>query len=97
MKMSAIMDEPKAKICPPKWTIVGDVQIDEGFTLSNNEAGQSEITFDYGRAEGGMPFIQTKAVSSAAGPVEVDIIFSETFEGLLKENGVYSITWIDSS
>ncbi|TVY81734.1 hypothetical protein LSUE1_G005471 [Lachnellula suecica] len=76
----------KAQSCPAKWTVKGDVSVDEEFTLSNGESGQSEITFDYGRAEGGMPFVQTSKVS-CDGPVEVDIIFSETFEGLQSETG----------
>ena len=89
IEMAAILDESKGQSCPTKWTVVGNVNVDDGFTLSNGESGQSEITFDYGRAVGGMPFVETKAVSNSGEPVVVDIIFSETFEGLQKDTGMY--------
>lgn len=88
--MATTLDEAKGKSCPTKWTTAGNVTTNNGFTLSNSKSGQSEITFDFERAVGGMPFIQTKAISSNGGPVEVDIIFSETFEGLQSETGMYN-------
>jgi hypothetical protein len=78
------------KICikPSKWTWNGNVSFAEGFELSNGDEGHSEIVFDYQRAEGGMPFIETNKVARRDGPVEIQIIFSETFAGLQKDTGM---------
>jgi hypothetical protein len=94
IEMAATLGDSKGQSCPAKWTVAGNVIVNGGFTVSNGETGQSEITFDYGQAVGGMPFIETKAVTSSGGPVEVDIVFSETFEGLQTETGMYSIAGI---
>lgn len=90
--MAAIPDDRNTNSYPASWTVAGNVNVDDGFILQNANAGQSEITFDYGQAVGGMPFIQTKAVASNGGPVEVDVIFSETFKGLQKETGTCHIS-----
>lgn len=72
---------------PSKWTVKGTVRIHEEFELSNTEEGLSEVVFDYGRAEGGIPFIETSKVTSDGRAVEVDIIFSETYAGLQSNIG----------
>ena len=77
-------------IKPSKWTWNGNVSFAEGFDLSNGDEGQSEIIFDYQRAEGGIPFIETSKVTSRDGPIEIQIIFSETFTGLQKDTGMDS-------
>ncbi|KAH8679026.1 Six-hairpin glycosidase-like protein [Tricladium varicosporioides] len=73
---------------PNKWNVSGDVDTSNGWKLVNGGNGKSEIVFDYERAVGGMPFIETEEIVSCNGePVVVDIIFSETFEGLHKDTG----------
>ncbi|PVH68309.1 glycoside hydrolase family 78 protein [Cadophora sp. DSE1049] len=73
-------------ITPLKWTCQGDVEVAGSFKLSNGPKDQSEMTFDYGFAVGGMPVIETSSVTGD-GPVEVDIIFSETHAGIQSETG----------
>ncbi|KAH7409039.1 bacterial alpha-L-rhamnosidase domain-containing protein [Cadophora sp. MPI-SDFR-AT-0126] len=73
-------------IAPLKWTCQGDVEVGESFRLSNGPNGQSEILFDYELAVGGMPVIETRSVTGG-GPVEIDIIFSETYAGIQSETG----------
>jgi hypothetical protein len=73
---------------PSKWTWNGDVDASEGFKLSNNAEGHSEITFDYERAEGGLPFLGIAEVANNGKPVELDIIFSETYEGMQSGTGI---------
>lgn len=75
-------------VIPSKWTNVGSIDVADGITISNGAEGQSEITFDYLHAEGGLPFFETSRVVSVGGPVVVDVLFSETFEGLNKITGM---------
>jgi hypothetical protein len=72
---------------PHKWTVKGDVQISGHFQLLHTEEQQSEIIFDYGRAVGGVPFIEISKVIGE--DVQVDIIFSETHGGLSSETGMH--------
>lgn len=75
-------------ICPTNWTSSADTETAAGLILTNSATGQAEILFDYERAEGGMPYLEVaNIVSSDAENVEVDIIFSETYEGLQSEIG----------
>ena len=82
---------------PLKWTCVGNIDCTDGFKLSNYSEGHSEIMFDYERAEGGLPFIGTTEVVSNGGPVEVEIIFSETYEGIQSGTGMQKRLSIPSS
>lgn len=51
----------------------------------------SEIVFDYGRCEGGLPTFDIASSSFAkTGAVEFDVIYSETLEGVDHEDGVLS-------
>lgn len=68
-------------IAPSKWSCQGDVEVAGSFKLSNGPTGQSEITFDYGIAVGGMPILETTSVTGNCS-VEVDVIFSETHAGI---------------
>jgi hypothetical protein len=79
---------------PTKWTTAGSVDCNAaGFCLSSYDSAQSVITFDYGRAEGGMPYLLvSKVTSSGEGPVEFDVVFSETFAGLQSATGEANIT-----
>lgn len=86
MKLESI--ESRGYSAPPKWTWNGNVDCTDGFKLFNGAEGRSEITFDYGRAEGGLPFIGTTEVVSNGEPVEIDIIFSETYEGIQNGTGM---------
>lgn len=72
---------------PSKWTTNGDVSCTDGLFRLSNEEGQSSVTLDYQRAEGGLPFLETSTVTSSGGTVEVEIIFSETFAGLQSATG----------
>lgn len=74
-------------ICPTNWTASADTETAAGLILTNLATGQAEIIFDYSRAEGGMPFLEVANVVSEADNVEVDIIFSETYEGTQSETG----------
>lgn len=74
---------------PSKWTAKGSVRINEDFELSNGDEELSEVVFDYERAEGGIPFIETSKVTSDGRDVEVDIIFSETYAGLQSNTGMH--------
>lgn len=83
---------------PSTWTWNGDVDFTDGFKLSNHAEGHSEITFDYGRANGGLPFIGIAEVASNGEPVEIDIIFSETYAGIQSGKGMeeYPVSFICS-
>jgi len=81
------MGAPNICSVPSKWIIYGNVACSEGVFHISNKDGQSAITFDYGRAKGGIPFIETSKVTSNGSPVEVEIIFSETFAGLQSATG----------
>lgn len=85
--MKAESIESRGYSSPSKWTWNGDVDFADGFKISNNAEGHSEITFDYGRAEGGLPFIGIAEVASNGPSVELDIIFSETYEGVQSGTG----------
>jgi hypothetical protein len=75
-------------IVPTKWTTQGTVECIAGsFNITTENDCQSEITFDYERAEGGMPFLEISKVSSNGVPVEVDIVFSETCAGMQSATG----------
>jgi hypothetical protein len=83
---------------PSKWSWKGAVEVTEFFNLSNVGGEYSEITFDYERAVGGLPFIETSSVvSSNGGVVEIEVVFSETFAGLLSETGMYSVCSFERS
>lgn len=85
--MDPKLDRQHARSVPSKWATNGSVDCSSnGFSLSSKD-GRAEITFDYERAEGGMPYLEISKVSSTGGPVEVDIIFSETFAGLQSGTG----------
>jgi hypothetical protein len=86
------MGAPKNRSVPSKWTIDGNVACSEGVFHLSNEEGQSAITFDYLRAEGGIPFIETSKVISDGRLVEVEIIFSETFAGLQSATGKINLS-----
>jgi hypothetical protein len=88
--MERKLSTQKTCIKPSKWTWNGNVSFADGFELSNGDDGHSEIIFDYQRAEGGIPFIETSKVTSRDGPIEIQIIFSETFTGLQKDTGMDS-------
>lgn len=83
--------ESRGYSSPSKWTCVGKVDCSDGFKLSNGAEGHSEILFDYERAEGGLPFISTTEVASNGEPVEIDIIFSETYEGIQSGTGMQKL------
>lgn len=85
--MADTVVERKGFSSPKTWNAVGKVDTSNGFKLSNGAEGHADITFDYGRAEGGLPFIEATEVSSSGEPVVIDIIFSETFEGVQSETG----------
>ncbi|RDW69281.1 hypothetical protein BP6252_08301 [Coleophoma cylindrospora] len=57
------------------------------WSLRNGANGQSSIVLDYSRAEGGIPFFKTSAVTSESNSVEIEVVYSETYEGLDKEDG----------
>ena len=84
-----VLKELSDRIVPSKWTYKGGVEAAEGITVSNGREaeGHSEITFDYLRAEGGIPFIETSQISSDGGPIEIEMVFSETFSGLDRPTG----------
>ncbi|CZR69446.1 related to alpha-L-rhamnosidase A [Phialocephala subalpina] len=84
--MTGNLEKP-GQSTPSKWTVNGDVKDIEGFELSNGAEGHSEIIFDYERAEGGVPFIETNGVVSNGEDVEIDVIFSETYAGLQNNTG----------
>jgi hypothetical protein len=86
--MKRVSSESKGYSSPSKWTCTGNVDCTEGFKLSNGAKGHSSIMFDYERAVGGLPFIGTTEVVSNGQDVEVDIIFSETFEGIQSGTGM---------
>jgi alpha-L-rhamnosidase len=86
MKTESI--ESRGYTSPSKWTWHGDVDFTDGFKLSNHAEGYSEITFDYERAEGGLPFIDTTEIVSNGELVEVGIIFSETYDGIQSRTGI---------
>jgi hypothetical protein len=88
--MKRKLSTQKTCIKPSKWTWNGNVSFAADFELSNGDEGHSEIIFDYQRAEGGMPFIKTSKVTCRDGPIEIQIIFSETFAGLQKDTGMDS-------
>jgi hypothetical protein len=83
------MSSPVDCSTPSVWSCKGNVSDVGGFTISNDANAQSEITFDYGRAEGGIPYIETSKVTSSGGLVQVDVIFSETHAGLESDTGMY--------
>ena len=80
--------ESRGYSSPSVWTCNGNVDFTDGFKLSNSEEGGAEIIFDYERAEGGIPFIGIAEVVSSAHAVEVDVIFSETYEGIQNGTGM---------
>jgi hypothetical protein len=80
--------EARGYSSPLKWTWKGDVDCSDGFKLLNNAEGHSEIIFDYERAEGGLPFIGIAETVSSGQPIEICIIFSETYEGIQNGTGM---------
>lgn len=56
--------------------------------LSTFEGGVSELTLDYGRAVGGIPFFEVANVQSENDIAELEIIYSETRAGIEKEKGM---------
>lgn len=77
-------------ITPTVWTCKGTVEVLGGFHLSNSTSEgtqHAEIIFDYKRAEGGVPYIETTSVRSNDGPVDIEVTFSETYEGLHSGTG----------
>ncbi|KUJ16636.1 bacterial alpha-L-rhamnosidase domain-containing protein [Mollisia scopiformis] len=85
--MAGSREQHTGQRTPRKWTVTGDVKVDGDFELSNGTEEQSEILFDYERAEGGIPFIETSKVISNGEDVQVEIVFSETYAGLHSETG----------
>lgn len=79
--MQARMENSQSCSVPTKWSTSDNVECnDSGFVLSTNEEN-AQITFDYERAEGGMPYVEIGKITSNSESVEVDVIFSETFAG----------------
>ncbi|KAL3427196.1 alpha-L-rhamnosidase (RhaA is able to hydrolyze alpha-1) [Phlyctema vagabunda] len=57
------------------------------WSLATGVVGYASIIVDYGRAEGGIPFFKTSIVESQSEVVEVECIYSETFEGIHEDGG----------
>lgn len=86
-------EDSKGTSQPTRWTLSGDVDVTNGFKLTNGNEGYSEILFDYERAVGGLPFIGTSAVVSNGEPVVIDVILSETFEGIESGTGMLPVRY----
>lgn len=93
--MITIPDKRMNTVTPLKWTYEGHVDVSEGFHISNGLEDNSEITFDYEQAVGGIAFIETSSVVGD-GPVEITVIFSGTYAGLQKDTGEHTISFIET-
>lgn len=65
-----------------------EIQISGDLLLSTSDNGLSEVILDYGRAEGGVPFLETSQVESNGFSVTIEVIYSETSSGVEKDTGM---------
>lgn len=68
------------------WREIGGRELylaqNQPLVLSTQGDGIQEIILDYGRSVGGIPFIETVAVTSNGRPAVVDVVYSETSIGV---------------